>query len=107
MTGLSRSMNTRGGIEVAFCDLSRVIEGWRAVDLLKCDIEGAEELVIDNYPDLLRRTRLAIFEFHLDRIDYNQCIAKISACGLCHRTHLQGDKYTKVELFRRIELLDA
>ncbi len=101
MTGLAHSRCRRGGIEVDFVDLSQATDGWSTIDLLKCDIEGAEGLVIDNYPDLLQRTKLAIFEFHLDRVNRNKCAANILACGLEDRAILHSNEYISVELFQR------
>lgn len=101
MTGLAKHSHKRGGIEVNFLDLSQVTSGWDTIDLLKCDIEGAEGLVIDNYPDLLQRTKLAIFEFHLDRVDRNRYAAQIVDCGLDARVILHGNEYISVEMFRR------
>lgn len=44
-----------GGIDVAFVDVGPLMDDRIAIDLLKCDIEGAELLFIENYADLLRR----------------------------------------------------
>ena len=39
--------------------------------LLKCDIEGAELLFLENYEDLLGKVRNAVFELHHEQCDTN------------------------------------
>jgi len=43
--------------------------GWQAVDLMKIDIEGAEEIVIPAASDVFRKTGILIVEIHNDRIN--------------------------------------
>lgn len=53
-----------GSTRVAYVDLDKELARYPAVDLIKCDIEGSEFDFIDNYEDLLKKTRAAVFEFH-------------------------------------------
>lgn len=101
MTGLAKPNRTRGGIEVNFLDLSQVTQGWSTIDLLKCDIEGAESLVIDNYPDLLQRTELAIFEFHLFAINVQEHIEQLKRYGLTEGAIVHSNQNICVQLFKR------
>lgn len=56
-----------------FVDLTPLIEGIQNIDLLKCDIEGAELLFLETYENLLGKVRSAVFEFHHDMCDTNRC----------------------------------
>jgi len=50
---------------VPFVDLTALIEPSRRIGLLKCDVEGSEQLFLENYQsDLLGRVDAAVFEFH-------------------------------------------
>jgi hypothetical protein len=53
-----------------------------AVNLIKCDIEGAEEEFLANYPQLLERTRYLAIEFHSHLCDVPRCKAMIESAGL-------------------------
>jgi FkbM family methyltransferase len=67
--------------KVPFVDLNSIIAPGTSIDLLKCDIEGAEELFIGNYPDLLRQTRVVVVEFHHDLCDTDRCISLLGKAG--------------------------
>ncbi len=56
-----------------FIDLSILMEKVGEIDLLKCDIEGAELLFLENYGDLLGKVRNAVFELHHEQCDTNKC----------------------------------
>lgn len=100
MTSLSRGGNGCG-IEVSFIDLENITSNWDEIDLLKCDIEGSEDLVLRTYPALIARTKTAVFEFHLDRVDPGDCRKILSDGGLVVCTPLHGNEFISVELFRR------
>lgn len=51
-------------VQVPYVDLDPLLAAFARIDLLKCDIEGSENLFLQNYQSLLRRTKTAIFEFH-------------------------------------------
>jgi len=100
MTSLSHG--ERGsGIEVSFIDLENITSSWDEIDLLKCDIEGSENLVLRTYPSLIARIKTAVFEFHLDRVDLSDCRKRLSEGGLSVRHTLHENEYISVELFRR------
>ena len=50
--------------EVEYVDVEALTRPDAPIALLKCDIEGSEGLFIANYQNLLRRTKVAVFEFH-------------------------------------------
>ncbi len=84
---------------VAFVDLEKIV-GNEKIDLLKCDIEGAELSFLENYPELLRRVDTAIIELHHGLCDTSKCRALLSAAGL-HEIELRGDSEVSVSLFSR------
>lgn len=77
-------MGARGGAEVPCVDLSSATAGVEQIDLLKCDIEGSEEALIENYRDVFQKVRLAVFEFHRDLCDVDRCQALLREYGFTH-----------------------
>jgi FkbM family methyltransferase len=69
------------GASVNFVDLVNLMESKSEIDLLKCDIEGAEQLFIENYPELLAKVKNAVFEFHDELCDTACCEAYLKASG--------------------------
>jgi len=65
---------------VPVIDLAKVINA-PEVDLLKMDIEGAEQQVLEEYPEVLRRTRVLVIEFH-QNVDYARCRSLLEQSGL-------------------------
>jgi len=75
----------------------------RRIDLLKCDIEGSEEIFISTYPGLLSRCAFAVFEFHAGECDVTRCRLLLSQAGLISMGIVKEDPRYKtcVEVFRR------
>jgi FkbM family methyltransferase len=69
------------GRHVPYVDLVKAMEDIPSVDLLKCDIEGAERLFVDNYGDLLSRVKRAVFELHHDLCDTRACVVALRSSG--------------------------
>jgi FkbM family methyltransferase len=80
-----------GGVSVGFVDLSKLMENKREIDLLKCDIEGAEQLFIENYGDLLHKVRHAVFEFHHEQCDTAKCVSVLEQKGFRQRVLRSSD----------------
>jgi FkbM family methyltransferase len=104
--GVSHGENTifgeaSRGARVSFVDLGKVAGGWPRIDLLKCDIEGAEELFLGNYPDLLAKTDRAVFEFHHDKCDIPHCRRLLADAGLVQAKTIREFGNCSVELFLR------
>jgi FkbM family methyltransferase len=59
--------------KIEFIDLGLCMEQVPEIDLLKCDIEGAELLFLETYGDLLGKVRSAVFEFHHEMCDTKKC----------------------------------
>lgn len=80
------------GVQVPYTDLSSLFASSPQIDLLKCDIEGAELLFIQNYPDVLQKVRVAVFEFHRHLCDTQRCQSLLREYGFTQHTTLrQGD----------------
>jgi FkbM family methyltransferase len=86
---------------VRYVDLEAVLAPDTRIDLLKCDIEGAEELFIENYPQLLRHTRVAAFELHDTLCDTDRCRTLLNEAGLTMRHSTAGAPGTVTALFVR------
>jgi FkbM family methyltransferase len=63
----------QNGRNIPFIDLSHLMEGVEEIDLLKCDIEGAELLFLENYENMLGKVKNAVFELHHDMCDTQKC----------------------------------
>lgn len=56
-------------------------------DLIKCDIEGSEENFIENFPDVLAKTKILIVEFHDELVDSARCRKLLNEYGLTRRIY--------------------
>lgn len=65
-----------------FVDLTRLVPQGERIGLLKCDIEGAEEMLLENYPDLLQRVDAAVIELHPLACSSERCRQLFAAAGL-------------------------
>lgn len=92
---------TRKGREVSFVDVEEIVRKWDRIDLLKCDIEGAEELFLANYPAVCRKARAAVFEFHHDSCDIPHCRQLLAEAGLPTQVVVREFGRCSVELFSR------
>lgn len=105
LSGLnSISMRSRQSLSwatVPFIDLESILPRERRITLLKCDIEGSEELFCDCYPQLLRRVDLIVVEFHPHLNDVDRCRTLLSAAGLDYHRSLRVYSDGSVELFAR------
>lgn len=52
--------------KVKYLDVDNYVPPTGRIDIIKCDIEGAEYDFVNNYPDLLRRTDVVFMEIHKD-----------------------------------------
>jgi FkbM family methyltransferase len=83
------------GVAVPFIDLDELLSNVSRIDLLKCDIEGAELLFIENYPELLRKVSVAVFELHSDLCDTARCRELLTQYGFTHaETDRAGDPFS-------------
>jgi len=82
-------------------DLSALTRN-RPIDLLKMDIEGAEEGVLEEYGDVFEKTGVFVAEFHLHYVDHARCKRLLESRGLRfhERTWSYQDKLA-VEVYAR------
>jgi FkbM family methyltransferase len=76
-------------IRIPFVDVETLLPERSRVALLKVDIEGAEESFIRAYPELLRRTEVAVFEFHHDKCNVDRALEILAEAGLTRVWSLQ------------------
>jgi FkbM family methyltransferase len=89
-----------GGVTVEFADLNTLMKDKVEIDLLKCDIEGAELMFIENYGDLLRKVRYAVFELHHHQCDTEKCLSMLESLGF-RQTILRANDSCSVILHSR------
>ena len=77
------------GPSVPFLDLSTVVPANSRIALIKCDIEGAEMMFIENYPDLLRRTDSIVIELQHQMYNSERCFTLLEEAGLHHAQRLR------------------
>ena len=86
---------------VAYYDLSEELDETAEIDLLKCDIEGSEGDFIENYPQLLRRTQVAVFEFHDPICPASEGGAKVMQAGFSSSRVLLDQGHATTVCFER------
>jgi FkbM family methyltransferase len=88
-------------ILMPFVDLIEILRHADEIDLLKCDIEGAEFEFIENYEDLLKKVRAAVFEFHRYGKDLQQLRRFLQAYGFLRSQVLREAPGFSIELYIR------
>jgi FkbM family methyltransferase len=96
-----------GTSTLAYYDLDKLLTRVAKIDLFKCDIEGSEFEVLKNYPHLLKKANVAVFEFHEPRCPAELGIAKTMEAGFGSWRILYDQGYAKTVLFERCEATDA
>jgi FkbM family methyltransferase len=89
------------GTPVPFLDIEQLLDSNRCVSLLKCDIEGAEEVFLEEYPELLRRTEVVVIEIHGNLCNANRCVQLLEDAGFAERSVLSRWEQQSVELYTR------
>ncbi len=87
--------------EVPYLDLDAALGAGAQVDLLKCDIEGAELELLAAYPDLLRRTAVCVIELHPEKCDAAACLRLLEEAGFDERRILREGDAWKVLLLAK------
>ncbi len=98
MTGVAPGMK---GELTAYIDLDEVTRELPVIDVLKCDIEGAEELFIERYPTLLRRTQRVVVEMHSFGSDEQRCADLLESYGLKRREIVMRRDWISLQRFSR------
>ena len=84
----------RNGVRVDFVDLDSLMKDKSEIDLLKCDIEGAELVFIENYAGLLSKVRNAVFELHHDQCDTKECVKTLETLGFRQNVLRANDSFS-------------
>jgi FkbM family methyltransferase len=88
------------GVTVPYIDVSLLENGKEQIDLLKCDIEGAELSFLETYKDcLLPKVKRAVFELHHDRCDTKKCIEIFKTSGFIYHQKLRSELNFSLDLF--------
>jgi FkbM family methyltransferase len=93
-----RDGGTRG-TRAAYVDLDHLVAG--PIDLLKCDIEGAEAQVIEEYPLLLARVACAAIELHPRRVEVDRLVRLLADVGLTQQRIVTDTPDGSLRLFVR------
>jgi len=91
-------------LTVPYIDIEALLpDKSRRIQLLKCDIEGSEEIFIEAYRYLLQRVDHAVFEFHAGECNVEHCKQMLEETGLIWKEKLKEDPpfKTTVEVFSR------
>jgi FkbM family methyltransferase len=83
------SARPRGVETVPYVDLIAATTDMPVVHLIKCDIEGSEFPLIESYPDLLRKTRRIVIEFHSPFGDIARACETLKALGFAKMSVLR------------------
>ncbi len=91
----------RYAVEASYLDLDQLVSKDVSIDLLKCDIEGSELELLENYPDLMRRARNLLIELHPLRCDRARCETLLKEYGFrCERT-IHDSPHFVLRFYRR------
>ena len=71
------------------------------IDFLKCDIEGSEEIFLENYKELVRKVKFAVFEFHPSICDKTKCLHLLEMAGFNRNITLKENDITSINFFWR------
>jgi len=90
-------IDRRGTGSVApFVDLEQRFADCNRIDLMKCDIQGAEQQFLGNHPLLLRKTSIAVLELHHFLCNTTQCIRILTESGFSKITTLRHNEAVSV-----------
>ena len=101
-TGDGDQWDARRGTEtVRYVDLNSVTADMPVVHLIKCDIEGSEYAFLENYAELLGKTRRVVIEFHSPFGDIARATEMIRNMGFPKVTTLRDSPQTPTIYFSR------
>jgi len=87
------------GVIVPFVNLNSIFSENQEVDLLKCDIEGFEQIFIENHKKLLKKVKFVVFELHSGKCDIEHCIHLLGEAGFLNHTKLDGGLFAEIHFF--------
>ena len=68
-------------VDIRFVDLSALVAADATIDLIKCDIEGAELMLLEHHGDVFAKARVVVFELHDPLCDVPRCRALLQELG--------------------------
>lgn len=86
---------------VPYYNLDDALDETTEVSLLKCDIEGSERDFLESYPELLRKTKVAVFEFHDPMCPASLGVPKVMNAGFVANQVLLDQGLAKTIMFER------
>lgn len=90
--------------ECEYLDLEQLVHPNAMVDLIKCDIEGSEFDFLENYSDLLRRTRLLAIEFHPYHCDVSACRKLLDSYDFAQQRIIKNHDTHSLEIYQRFHV---
>jgi FkbM family methyltransferase len=92
---------TPGATRIPFIDLDKEFAEIPRIDLLKCDIEGAEFEFIEKYEGFLGKVQTAVFEFHRYGRNIEESRRQLRDYGFRNRLDLREAASYSIELYWR------
>jgi FkbM family methyltransferase len=92
---------------VPYVNLNLLCSKYSNIDLIKCDIEGSEEKLIQNYGNILSKAKFLIFEFHPLLCDIQRCFQMLSEIGFKKFTIVRKTDAFEVVFFERRDNINA
>ncbi|MGB8167738.1 MAG: FkbM family methyltransferase [Chthoniobacteraceae bacterium] len=93
--------SSQNSLAVDYVDLETLLGPADHIDLLKCDIEGSEAAFLKNYPALLARTEVTVFEFHDPACPMAAGVAEVMKAGFARHEVLLDQGNLQTVLFQR------
>jgi FkbM family methyltransferase len=89
MNSITSNISQRG-VRVPYVNLSSLCANDLEIDLLKCDIEGAEQSFLENYGDLLCKVKCAVFELHHNKCNTARCFDILKGLNFFNQLKLRA-----------------
>lgn len=82
---------------IDYLNLDRL--GHESIDLIKCDIEGSEFDLVENFPDVFKKTQMVMMEIHHTVGDANKLRETLKSYGFNGNRVLRDGAETTTEVF--------
>lgn len=99
--GSLAASSERAAVAVAAVDLDGLMADAPAIDLVKCDIEGAELAFFEQCGSLLAKTAVLVVEIHAGRSPVADCRERLAAAGLTRESILRDRGGCALHLYTR------
>jgi FkbM family methyltransferase len=86
----------KAGTQVPYVNLETLYADVPQIDLLKCDIQGSEEALLESQPALFAKTRRAVLELHHSVCDTKKCRQLLERVGLPNQVVLRENEWVVV-----------